>query len=76
MLFELPFDTVRSTNEGSLEAIKWRGLGVIKVSLVRSDFRTLTCELCPAFACVQTSPISFVARGKGNRRRLHAGNPA
>ena len=25
-------------------------------------------------ACVQTSPISFVARGKGNRRRLHAGN--
>ena len=33
------------------------------------------------FACVQTSPISFVARGKGtttcnkgNRRRLHAGN--
>ena len=24
-------------------------------------------------ACVQTSPISFVAR-KGNRRRLHAGN--
>ena len=24
-------------------------------------------------ACVQTSPISFVARGKGNRRRLHAG---
>ena len=23
---------------------------------------------------VQTSPISFVARGKGNRRRLHAGN--
>ena len=35
------------------------------------------------FACVQTSPISFVARGKGpfsacnkgNRRRLHAGKP-
>ena len=27
------------------------------------------------FACVQTSPISFFARGnKGNRRRLHAGN--
>ena len=34
------------------------------------------------FACVQTSPMSFVARGKetysacnkGNRRRLHAGN--
>ena len=34
------------------------------------------------FACVQTSPISFVARGKGpfsacnkgNRRRLHVGN--
>ena len=26
-------------------------------------------------ACVQTTPISFVARGnKGNRRRLHAGN--
>ena len=26
-------------------------------------------------ACVQTSPISFVAHGnKGNRRRLHAGN--
>ena len=24
-------------------------------------------------ACVQTSPISFVARNKGNRRRLHAG---
>ena len=22
---------------------------------------------------MQTSPISFVARGKGNRRRLHAG---
>ena len=36
----------------------------------------------PFFACVQTSPISFVACGKGpfsacnkgNRRRLHAGN--
>ena len=26
-----------------------------------------------ALACVQTSPISFVARNKGNRRRLHAG---
>ena len=26
-----------------------------------------------AFACVQTSPISFVAFNKGNRRRLHAG---
>ena len=24
-------------------------------------------------ACVQTSPISFASRGKGNRRRLHAG---
>ena len=24
-------------------------------------------------ACVQTSPISFVARDKGNKRRLHAG---
>ena len=23
---------------------------------------------------MQTSPISFVARGEGNRRRLHAGN--
>ena len=45
MPFELPFDTVRSTNEWSLEAIKWCGLGVIKVSLVRSDFHTLTCEL-------------------------------
>ena len=28
---------------------------------------------CMEIACVQTSPISFVARGKGNRRRLHAG---
>ena len=32
-------------------------------------------------ACVQTSPISFVTKeigdvcNKGNRRRLHAGNP-
>ena len=25
-------------------------------------------------ACVQTSPISFSACNKGNRRRLHAGN--
>ena len=37
---------------------------------------------CVSLACVQTSPFSFVARGKGpfsacnkgNRRRLYAGN--
>ena len=38
-------------------------------------------EVEVAIACVQTSPISFVAHGipfsacsKGNRRRLHTGN--
>ena len=41
MLCILPFDIVRSTNEWFLEVIKWRGLGVFKMSLVQSVFREL-----------------------------------
>ena len=43
MLFEFPFDTLRSINKKFLEAIKWRGLGVFKVYLVLSVFRN--CKL-------------------------------
>ena len=39
MLFEFPFDTLHSINKQFLEAIKWSGLGVFKVSLVLSVFR-------------------------------------
>ena len=36
--------------------------------------RFTTEDINSKFACVQTSPISFVACNTGNRRRLHAGN--
>ena len=36
-------------------------------------YLTRSRSTCIKFACVQTSPIPFAARDKGNRRRLHAG---
>ena len=66
MLFELPFDTVCLTNEWSLKAIKWCSLGVFKVSLVRSDFHTLTCELCSTWPTA-TTRLSSGARCNGVR---------
>ena len=35
----------------------WSWCGVIKVSLVRSEFRTLTCELCPQHVFGRSSLI-------------------
>ena len=57
MLCILPFDIVRSTNEWFLEAIKWRGLGAFKVSLVQSVFR----ELVQHGQSTSTTSTFFVA---------------
>ena len=51
------------------------------LSVLMSEVKSTDFKVNLNLACVQTSPISFVARGKGtfsacnkgNRRRLHAG---
>ena len=46
----------------------------LKNNGTNEDCTHVFTHTAPAFACVQTSPISFSACNKGNRRRLHAGN--
>ena len=61
---------------GKLTALGEKTVNQTVFTKERIDIRYALAELATDkrfVACVQTSPVSFVARNKGNRRRLHAG---
>ena len=73
---------MRALSKGETSHYEWRKWVQLLIErLLHCGIVTITHASIPILfpirfwlACVQTSPISFVARvNKGNRRRLHAG---